>query len=187
MTDSVHQAFGGDYSGVDHHESVVGTPHLPHDGGPETIRFIDKDGNRIRNEVNLPYDPTVDAMTDEDAQDLYRDMVLIRRLDKEGTALQRQGQLGLWPGLLGQEAAQIGIGRAMAPQDYAFPGYREHGVAYCRGVDPLAVFGMYRGTTLGGWDPNAHNFHLYTIVIGNQALHAVGYAMGVQRDGDVGT
>ncbi len=187
MTDSVHQAFGGDYSGVDHHESVVGTPHLPHDGGPETIRFIDKDGNRIRNDVNLPYDPIVDAMTDEDAQDLYRDMVLIRRLDKEGTALQRQGQLGLWPGLLGQEAAQIGIGRAMAPQDYAFPGYREHGVAYCRGVDPLAVFGMYRGTTLGGWDPNAHNFHLYTIVIGNQALHAVGYAMGVQRDGDVGT
>ena len=188
MSDSaVHQAFGGEYSGVDHHESIVGTPHLKHDGGPETIRFIDKDGLRIRNEVNLPYDPIVDAMTDEDAQSIYRDMVLIRRMDMEGTALQRQGELGLWPGLLGQEAAQIGIGRAMAAQDYAFPGYREHGVAYCRRVDPLAVFGMYRGTTLGGWDPNAHNFHLYTIVIGNQALHAVGYAMGMQRDGVVGT
>ncbi|MBW3085156.1 3-methyl-2-oxobutanoate dehydrogenase subunit alpha [Austwickia sp. TVS 96-490-7B] len=183
----VHQAFGGDFSGVDHHESTVGAPHLMHDGGPETIRFIDQDGLRIRNDVNLSYDPIVDAMTDEDAQSLYRDMVLIRRMDQEGTALQRQGELGLWPGLLGQEAAQIGIGRAMAAQDYAFPGYREHGVAYCRGVDPLAVFGMYRGTSLGGWDPHDHNFHLYTIVIGNQALHAVGYAMGVQRDGDVAT
>ncbi|WP_205413051.1 pyruvate dehydrogenase (acetyl-transferring) E1 component subunit alpha [Austwickia chelonae] len=188
MSDSaVHRAFGGEFSGVDHHVSTVGTPHLSTDGGPETIRFIDKDGHRIRNEVNIEYDPIVDALTDQDGRDLYRDMVLIRRLDAEGTALQRQGELGLWPGLVGQEAAQVGIGRAMAAQDYAFPSYREHGVAYCRDVDPLAIFGMFRGTSLGGWDPNEHHFHLYTIVIGNQALHAVGYAMGVQRDGQVGT
>ena len=32
-----------------------------------------------------------------------------------------------------------------------------------------------------------HNFHLYTIVIGAQTLHATGYAMGVQRDGALGT
>ena len=42
---------------------------------------------------------------------------------------------------------------------------------------------MFRGVNNGGWDPNEHNFNLYTIVIGSQALHAVGYAMGVQRDG----
>ena len=40
-------------------------------------------------------------------------MVLVRRVDAEGTALQRQGELGLWAPLLGQEAAQIGSGRAM--------------------------------------------------------------------------
>ena len=39
----------------------------------------------------------------------------------------------------------------------------------------------------GGWDPNEKNFHLYTIIIGAQTLHATGYAMGVQRDGNVGT
>ncbi len=39
----------------------------------------------------------------------------------------------------------------------------------------------------GSWDPNAANFALYTIVIGAQTLHATGYAMGIQRDGHVGT
>ena len=73
------------------------------------------------------------------------------------------------------------------PQDYAFPTYREHGVAWCRGVDPLNLLGLFRGVNHGGWDPDEKNFHLYTIVIGAQTLHATGYAMGIQRDGDVGT
>jgi 2-oxoisovalerate dehydrogenase E1 component alpha subunit len=68
-----------------------------------------------------------------------------------------------------------------------FPTYREHGVAWCRGLDPIDVLRMFRGTTLGGWDPAEHGMHLYTIVIGTQVLHATGYAMGVQRDGAVGT
>ena len=75
-------------------------------------------------------------VTPELVRGLYRDMVLVRRFDREGNALQRQGQLGLWAPLLGQEAAQVGAGRAMRPQDMAFPSYREHGVAYCRGIAP---------------------------------------------------
>ena len=47
----------------------------------------------------------------------------------------------------GQEAAQVGSGRAMDSGDYAFPTYREHGVAYCRGVDPLKLLGLFRGAT----------------------------------------
>ena len=65
----------------------------------------------------------------------------------------------------------------------AFPTYREHGVAWCRGVDPVKLLGLFRGVNHGGWDPDEHNFHLYTIVIGSQTLHATGYAMGIQRDG----
>ena len=114
-------------------------------------------------------------------------MVLTRRIDTEATALQRHGELGIWAQLLGQEAAQIGAGRALRPQDYVFPTYREHGVAYCRGVDPLQLLGLFRGVDQGGWDPNENNFGLYTIVIGAQTLHATGYAMGMQRDGVVGT
>jgi pyruvate dehydrogenase E1 component alpha subunit len=68
----------------------------------------------------------------------------------------------------------------------AFPTYREHGVAWCRGLDPAKLLELYRGVSHGGWDPKEHNFHLYTIVIGSQTLHATGYAMGIQRDGAVG-
>jgi 2-oxoisovalerate dehydrogenase E1 component alpha subunit len=121
------------------------------------------------------------------AQDMYRDMVMSRRVDQEAIALQRQGELGLWPSMLGQEGAQVGAGHALRPRDVAFPTYREHGVAWCRGVDPVNLLGLFRGTTMGGWDPTANNFNLYTLVIGAQTLHAVGYAMGIVRDGDVGT
>ena len=119
-------------------------------------------------------------------QALYRDLVLVRRIDFEAIALQRQGELGIWASLLGQEAAQVGSGRALGPRDMAFPTYREHGVAWCRGLDPMKLLELFRGVSHGGWDPKAHNFHLYTIVIGSQTLHATGYAMGIQRDGAVG-
>ncbi len=123
----------------------------------------------------------------DDLRGLYRDMVLVRRFDTEATSLQRQGELGLFPQALGQEAAQVGSGRALAPQDYVFPSYREHGVAHTRGMDLVDILRQFRGVDHGGWDTEAHNFHLYTLVIGSHTLHATGYAMAVQRDGAVGT
>jgi pyruvate dehydrogenase E1 component alpha subunit len=123
------------------------------------------------------------SLSDDDYRSLYRDLALVRRVDVEATALQRQGELGIWASLLGQEAAQVGSGRALAPDDMVFPTYREHGVAWCRGVDPMVLLGLFRGVNLGGWDPAVHNFGLYSIVIGAQTLHATGYAMGMQRDG----
>lgn len=128
--------------------------------------------------------------TETNALDLrgaLRDMVLARRIDTEAIALQRQGELGLWPSLLGQEGAQVGAGSALHSQDIVFPTYREHAVAWCLGVDPVQLLGLFRGTTMGGWDPRKRGFNLYTLVIGAQTLHAVGYAMGIVRDGDVGT
>jgi pyruvate dehydrogenase E1 component alpha subunit len=133
--------------------------------------------------VRTPHPDYPLELDPEQIRALYRDLVLVRRVDTEGTALQRQGELGLWASLLGQEAAQVGSGRAMRPGDFAFPTYREHGVAWTRGVPPVNLLGMFRGVNNGGWDPNEKNFSLYTIVIGSQTLHAVGYAMGIQRDG----
>jgi 2-oxoisovalerate dehydrogenase E1 component alpha subunit len=149
----------------------------PRAADPALVQLLTPEGKRVEHpEYSIDLSP-------EQLRGLYRDMVLTRRFDGEAAALQRQGELGLWASLLGQEAAQIGSGRALRDDDYVFPTYREHGVAWCRGVDPLNLLGMFRGVNHGGWDPNQNNFHLYTIVIGSQTLHATGYAMGVQKDG----
>jgi pyruvate dehydrogenase E1 component alpha subunit len=157
-------------------ESAAGVaPPAPPD--PSLVQLLTPEGKRVEHP-----DYSVD-LTDEEYRGLYRDLVLSRRIDTEATALQRQGELGIWASLLGQEAAQVGSGRALQPGDYAFPTYREHGVALTMGVDPLNLLGLFRGVNNGGWDPAEKGFHLYTIVIGSQALHATGYAMGMQRDG----
>ena len=141
------------------------------------VQLLTPEGERVAH-------PTYDiALSENELRDLYRDMVLVRRLDSEATALQRQGELGLWASSLGQEAAQVGSARVLRAADYAFPTYRDHGVTWCRGVQPLEILAMFRGVTNGGWDPQAVGCAIYTIVIGNQALHGVGYAMGVQLDG----
>ena len=74
----------------------------------------------------------------------------------------------------------------MQPQDMAFPSYREHGVAWCRGIDPTQLLGIFRGTEHTGWDPHDYGFSGYCIVIGNQVINATGYAMGQRLDGAVG-
>jgi 2-oxoisovalerate dehydrogenase E1 component alpha subunit len=118
-------------------DSVAGAPAQQ----PELVQLLTPEGERVEH-PEYSFDPDPETL-----RGFYRDLVLVRRVDTEATALQRQGELGIWASLLG----------------------------------------LYRGVNLGGWDPNAHNFHLYTIVIGAQTLHATGYAMGIQRDGAVGT
>lgn len=113
------------------------------------------------------------------AQELHRDMVLARRLDKEALALQRQGELSLWLMSWGQEAAQVGSIRALRPTDMVFPSYREHAAAMCRGIQPADLMRQWKGTAHSGWDPVAAKFHIYSLVLGTQTLHATGYAAGV--------
>ena len=151
------------------------------DPAHEMVQLLTPEGERVEHP-----DFTFDG-SDEDVAGYLRDMVMTRRLDNEATALQRQGELGLWAPCLGQEAAQVGSGRATRAQDVVFPSYREHGVAWTRGVKPVTLLGLFRGVSLGGWDPHANYFAPYAIVIGTQALHGTGYAMGVLNDGAVGT
>ena len=171
------------------HEQVAGPEHVVaglkavDEGGADLVQLLPPEGVRSSDPRFDVYAADVDA---EMLQSLYRDLVLVRRFDREANALQRQGQLGLWVPLLGQEAAQVGAGRAVQPQDMVFPSYREHGVAWTQGVDPTELLGIFRGTDHGSWDPIATRFHLYTIVIGNQVLNATGYAMGQRFEGKVG-
>jgi 2-oxoisovalerate dehydrogenase E1 component alpha subunit len=164
-------------------EQVIAGLKATDEGGADLVQLLTPEGERVGNPRFDGYVADVDVPA---LQRLYRDMVLVRRFDREANALQRQGQLGIWVPLLGQEAAQIGAGRALQPQDMAFPSYREHGVAWTRGIDPTELLGIFRGTDQGSWDPKTTGFHLYTIVIGNQCLNATGYAMGQRFESKVG-
>lgn len=151
-----------------------------HGAGRYLIQLITPAGERIS---HPEYDPWVQDVTDEQLCSLYEDMAVVRRIDVEATALQRQGELALWPPLLGQEASQVGAGRALRDDDFVFSSYRENGVAYCRGVDLTDILRVWRGNASAGWDPYTINMATPQIIIGAQTLHATGYAMGIQNDG----
>ena len=143
----------------------------------DVIQLLTPEGERV-DHPDYPLDVGHDML-----RALYRDIVLSRRTDVESTALQRTGELGLWCPVLGQEGVQVGAAHAMRPTDYGFTTYREVGMFQVRGVDPVELLHLYRGITHSSWDPRQVGLGIFTIVIGSHALHSVGYAMGIQRDG----
>ena len=146
----------------------------------DVVQLLTPDGVR---RADPDHDPWVADVGDAELAALYEDMVVVRRLDLEATALQRQGQLALWPPLLGQEAAQVGSARTLRGDDFVFSSYRENAVAYCRGVGLTDLVRVWRGTATSGWDPRAVGMATPTIIIGSQTLHATGWAMGARKDG----
>ncbi|MDQ0614748.1 2-oxoisovalerate dehydrogenase E1 component alpha subunit [Microbacterium sp. W4I4] len=154
------------------------------------VRILEADGSFAPSAAAEQYLPLIDALADSELEEFHRDMVVIRAIDTQATNLQRQGQLALWPPSRGQEAAQVGSARAARTQDTLFPSYREHAVTRIRGVDPLDIIKVMRGTSHGGWDPTDPkngNTRIYTLVLASQTLHAAGYAMGLAFDGRTGS
>jgi pyruvate dehydrogenase E1 component alpha subunit len=153
-----------------------------------TVQLLSPEGVLVENDLSAPYLPLIAELRDEQLREMHRHMVVTRRFDVEATNLQRQGQLALWVPSMGQEGAQVGSAMAARPQDHIFPSYREHLVGKVRGLDLVNVMRLLRGVTQGGWDPKeTNNFHIYTLVLGVQTLHATGYAMGMTIDGLSGT
>ncbi|MBN9214357.1 MAG: pyruvate dehydrogenase (acetyl-transferring) E1 component subunit alpha [Microbacterium sp. SCN 70-200] len=146
----------------------------------EVSRLLTPDGERVADPVLDLWAADLDVQT---LRTLYRDMAITRRIDAEGVALQRQGQLGLWAPAQGQEAIQAASARACRDDDFLFPSYRELGVLVVRGARPADLVLGWRGEVHGTFDPYALNVATPQIIIGAQALHATGYAMGIQRDG----
>lgn len=160
--------------------ATVSTHDMSSTADGDLVQLLSPAGERVS---NPDYQSWVDDVDDNQLKSLYEDMVVVRRIDTEATALQRQGELGLWPPLLGQEAAQIGSGRALREDDFVFSSYRENAVAYCRGVDSTDIVRVWRGHAHSGWDPYAINMAPLQVIIGAQTLHATGYALGCQQDG----
>jgi len=128
-------------------------------------------------------DVSATGLSEQELRELYRLMAMTRRADLESTALQRQGELAVYPPLIGQEAAQVGSAFALGSEDWIFPSYRELGAAVVRGVDLGEYLHFYRATWHGGtYDAVAHRFGYVSVPVGSQILHAVGYALGSKLD-----
>lgn len=145
------------------------------------VQLLAPDGERLTDET-FASSADVDAVTE-----LFRQMVLVRRIDTEGFALQRHGELALWPPVLGQEAAQVGSAAALRSTDFVYGTYRETSVGWLRGIDVADLIAVWRGSTLGGWDARRHGFAPMSIVIGSHPLHATGHAMGLTLRGETDT
>jgi 2-oxoisovalerate dehydrogenase E1 component alpha subunit len=131
----------------------------------------------------VPAEPTA-APSAEELRDLLRWMVVARRLDRECIALQRQGELTVYPGFEGQEAAQVGSATALGADDFVWPTFRELAAAIVRGVDAVQYLQYHRGTWHGGpYDPRATRFGPINIPIATQIPHAAGYSLGQKLDG----
>jgi pyruvate dehydrogenase E1 component alpha subunit len=140
---------------------------------PEPYRVLDQSGNVCGPEPEL---------SGEELRKLYRWMLFGRLLDERGLQLQRQGRVGVWGPMIGQEAAQAGLGLAMQPGDWVFPSYREAVTLLMRGLELPQMLAYYRGLYWPA-DPAASGVFPMQIVIGDQTLHAVGAGMGFALQG----
>jgi pyruvate dehydrogenase E1 component alpha subunit len=145
----------------------------------DAVRILDPNGTVVDEEARRSLD-----LKEEDLRALYRHMAVARAVDIECTALQRQGEMAVYPPALGQEGAQIGSAYALGEQDFVFPSYREVGVAVVWGLDLVEYMHFHRGTRHGGIeDPVGKRFAEISVPVGSQPLHAVGWAMGAKLDG----
>ena len=144
--------------------------------GPfETLSVIDAHGDLIGEDPGLH---------SELYQAMYRNMVLSRALDRRMLALQRQGRLGTYAMLEGQEAVQIGSALALEPDDFVFPSYREHGVQVTRGLPIEVLLAYWKGLPNSAWDIKRYRTGIVTVPIASQLPHAVGYSYVTKLRGE---
>ena len=140
---------------------------LQHEAG-ERIEVLDKNGE-VRDGATVP------DIDDELLVAMYREMRLVRHFDQRAVSLQRQGRIGTYPPLSGQEAAQVGSAHALAEEDWLFPSYREHGASMIRGFSLERTLLYWMGHEVG-YDEEDANIFTPAVPIASQLPHAVGAA-----------
>lgn len=124
-------------------------------------------------ELDQELDPRI---PDADLRELYRTMLFIRAYDDRRLTLQRQGRIGTFAPVKGQEAAQLGSAYALRTSDWVVPAFRETAAGIWRGMrvedDLLYCAGREEGIRL---DEDTRDLPI-TIPVASQLPHAVGIA-----------
>jgi pyruvate dehydrogenase E1 component alpha subunit len=125
------------------------------------------------------------SFTDEELKKMYELLVLSRTFDQRALSLQREGRLGTYPSILGQEASQIGTALATEKRDWLFPTFRESGVYIAKDFPLDHIFQYWAGDERGMKIPDTMNVFPLSIPVGTQITHAVGAAMAAKyrKDG----
>lgn len=113
----------------------------------------------------------------------YKKLVTGRRVNDQAGALVRQGKLAVYPSSHGQEACQVAAAVVLAQQDWLFPTYRDTVAVMSRGVDPVEVLTLLRGTWHSGYNPYDFNVAPQATPLATQLLHAVGVAHAAKLKG----
>jgi pyruvate dehydrogenase E1 component alpha subunit len=142
----------------------------------EHLSILDSDGN-----LDTTLEPELSA---DDLRRLYRAMLLGRRLDERMLRLQRQGRIGTFAPIKGQEASQIGSVSTLRSTDWMVPSFRETAAMLWRQWPIEKILLLFAGY-LEGSQPAAEQRDLpVTIPVATQLPHAVGLAYAAQYRGD---
>jgi pyruvate dehydrogenase E1 component alpha subunit len=123
------------------------------------------------------------ARNPEELLKMYRMMTLVRAFDTKAVNLQRTGKLGTYASCIGHEAAHVGVGAAMHPDDVLAVYYREYGAQFWRGVKMSEALLYWGGDERGSVFEPKQDFS-WCVPIGSQALHACGAAMAFKIRGE---
>jgi pyruvate dehydrogenase E1 component alpha subunit len=135
----------------------------------EQVQILDEDGN-VRPDASVP------DLTDDELVEMYRELKLGRHFDQRCVSLQRQGRMGTYPPLSGQEGAQVGSAMALDEADWTFPSYREHVSSYIRGWPLKDILLYWMGSEAGNIAPEDVNMFTMAVPIATQIPHATGAA-----------
>lgn len=129
-------------------------------------------------------DTLVPDLSGDQLRRIYYLMLLTRTYDGRALSLQREGRLGTYPPILGQEAAQVGSAFAIHEQDWVFPAFREMGVHLTLGYPAHQLFQYWGGDERGLRPPDGMNIFPICISVGTHIPHAVGAALATKVRGD---
>jgi pyruvate dehydrogenase E1 component alpha subunit len=120
-------------------------------------------------------------LSDDQLKELMRRMVFTRVWDERAVNLGRQGRLGFYAPVSGQEASMIGSEFALNKDDFICPGYRDMPQIVWHGLPLYQAFLYSRGHQHGGQIPQDVHVLMPQIIIGAQILHATGVAMAFKK------